>query len=317
MKKSTIILICILVITTLISCSYTHPPICSPVTGEESSTANTDESQRDTTNELPDWLEGYIPPLSNQEMMKYGYDENGELVLTEDQLEHVEDIYCDSSGGVLDIANGPISFMFDYYLKYAEASVVLVGTVQTITSKCTRFEDLVTAGYEDKIYDLIHVYYRGYTETVFQITDVLDVHICDTANDDQSQALKKALMGKTITIKQTPFWYIDDNGDQKKGENIGYTYVLAPNQPAVVWLCNWPEYGDDKGFNQMTFEEQLQTFETLKWQVEDYYPLVNENGEPIDTFEKFTTYLSYLEGIGITYPINYTKDLHPKVQISY
>jgi hypothetical protein len=51
MKKTTITLICILVITMLISCTYSYPPVDTSVTDEESSTANTDESQPDTINE--------------------------------------------------------------------------------------------------------------------------------------------------------------------------------------------------------------------------------------------------------------------------
>ena len=310
MKKSTIILICILVNTTLISCSYTHSPICSPVTDEDISTANTDESQRDTTNELPDWLEDYIPPLSNQEMMKYGYDENGQLVLTEDQLEHVEDTFSDPYGALVDYDNGGMHEIFERsYVNGNFAGMVLTGTVQSITSVCTRNEDI----YRSEKFEIPVVSYQGYTETKFLVTGVLDIR----SNDSEihaHHALQEALIGRVITIKQTPFWYIDDNGTQKKQDSHGYTYVLKPEASSVIWL-HLPSYRDE--FDKMTTEEQLKLFDTPECGVEDFYPAVNEKDEVIDTFEAFTSYLAYLENSGLTYPVYSPKELHPKIQISY
>ena len=98
MKKTTICSILFLVITMLTACLNRNPASDTFTSGEGSTSAtNTEALSTDAaTEELPDWLKEYVPALSDKEMMKYGYDENGEVIDTFEKftsyLSYLEDL---------------------------------------------------------------------------------------------------------------------------------------------------------------------------------------------------------------------------------
>jgi len=313
MRKTTIYLIYALVIAMLTSCSYTHSPICSPVTDEEStSVADSTDTQTDAGTltweeagrlKLKELYGVNANPLPNEEMTKYGYDDSGLLVLPESELYHVEDTEIVTTGMEPSYIIRPCSDMFRTGDELN--ALVVVAEIKTLTSYCKRYvvDREATKDYPAYTFRIL----RGYTETQITVKKVLD--FCNRVNNGEEIDFS-FLEGKELPGYFEGYWCYDDDGSLKKTTSHLYhtSYVAAPGQTVVLMI----NYRDMEKFTDAeSFYDWISSSEGVfapdtrleldkaKWVnsgcIAYYFPAIDQNGAEIETLDQFKDYLAWLD----------------------
>jgi len=313
MRKTTIYLIYALVIAMLTSCSYTHPPICAPVTDEESaSVADSTDIQTDVDTltweeegklKLKELYGVNANPLPNEEMTKYGYDDSGLLVLPESELHHVEDTERVVTGMEPSYVLKPISTVFKSGKQLN--ALVVVAEINTMTSYCKRYvvEREATKDYPAYTFRIL----RGYTETQITVKKVLD--FCNIVNNGGEIDLS-CIEGKELTGYFQGYWCYDDDGSLKKttSHQIKSSYVALPGQTVVLVMHyrDMDKFADAESFYEWVSSgegrfapDTLLELDKAKWVtngvIEYYFPASDQNGAEIETLGQFKTYLNWLD----------------------
>ncbi len=283
---------------------------------ETDSGVSSDKHTETVTDNTTDSVTEPTRVLSNEEMMKYGYDEDGYLTLEEAELEHLEDKGCVPIVGFY--AGYDLDTLLDkFYLNDGKyyGRMILTGKVVSLRSHCRRtvikYNDYDKDG---NAAEMEGCEYSGYTETGFLVDGVLDINGSDLSGTPGYEELKAALVGKTVTLDQKPYWYIDDGGNQQKDIRVGHTYILKPGVRSVVICVSLHSAPED---TETTAEEQIDRINSSHFTIYDYYPDVDSDGNPIDSVERLRDYLSMYTQVSYPFmsPIQLQK--HPKISISY
>lgn len=205
-----------------------------------------------------------------------------------------------------------------YYLRSMKeyGRMILTGKVVSLRSRCRRTVEKYNVYNEDgTITEVVEFcQYSGRTETGFLVDGVLDINGSDLLGTPGYEELKSALVGKTISILQAPYWYIDEEGNQQKDIYMGHTYILKPGVRSVVICTSLISALED---TTMTAEEQIDLINSSQFTIYDYYPDVDSDGNLIDSVDRLRDYLSVYTRISYPSISPLQPQKHPKESISY